>query len=151
VSETQIVSKKIKSEFVLSKFTQELFRDAADGNIDNIINTCILNEKQTNVNCYSNTGQTPLMWAAMSGKIEAMKYLMAMGAKLYTMDVDGLTALDHLYLNGYSKYEQNIVNTYDYIHRNGVELIPSASPFCNVSSIKEHFDNMFNDMFLCEE
>ena len=72
---------------------------AMKGNLDSL--QLLLSRGKVDINAVGQTGNTLLCWAAMSGKLDVVKYLLTQGADTTLRNKNGMSALDLAYAGGH--------------------------------------------------
>lgn len=99
----------------LSNVDRELFFAARDENLKYMLKLLVFSKHTAYVDCQNRFGQTPIMWAAMSGKLKAIKLLLLFGAEPTTIDHSKLEMNDHLRMNGYQLFKKELISFYEHI------------------------------------
>lgn len=92
----------------ISRVDTELFIAARDEDLKYMVKLLHFGKRSAYVDCLNRFDQTPVMWAGMSGKLKSIKLLMIFNSDLEVKDRSGLSVFDHLKLNGYGKYIEEI-------------------------------------------
>jgi len=99
----------------LSNVDRELFFASSDEKLRYMLRLLVFSKHTAYVDCQNRFGQTPIMWAAMSGKLKAMKLLLLFGAEPTTRDHSKLEMNDHLRMNGYQSFKKELIPFYENI------------------------------------
>lgn len=93
--------------FVLSIFTEEIHEASAKGDLERVKNMLRINPALLNM--VDKTKNTPLHYAASSGKLEVVKFLIKKGADLQAKNTYGWTALHSSSYNGYTSISELLI------------------------------------------
>lgn len=90
---------------------------AINGKMDDKVIIHLISKNGNNVNKLTHDGRTYLHWAAYSGKLEIMKYLISKGAKTDVVDTHGNTFLNFAASSG-----QDNIDIYKYSFKIGADI-----------------------------